>query len=135
VQSLSGRDIFMGQKAGCINCHSGVNFTNYAFENNGLYVQYKDEGRKRLTGLESDEAKFKIPTLRNIGYTAPYMHDGSIKDLESVIRHYESGGKAHKNKSVLIRPFNLTEQERNDLIQFLKSLSDEQFIKNPIFKF
>jgi len=70
-----------------------------------------------LTGDETDRAKFKVPTLRNIELTAPYMHDGSIQTLQEVIAHYESGGANHINKSDLIQPFTLTEAERNNLTQ------------------
>lgn len=131
---LRGMDLFFGEKTGCSNCHNDFNFTNYAFGNNGLYENYSDPGRFRLTGEESDRAKFKVPTLRNIELTAPYMHDGSIETLEEIILHYESGGKDHPNKSDLIEPFTLTEIERNELVLFLKTLTDESFINNPLFK-
>ncbi len=131
---LRGMDLFFGEKTGCSNCHHDFNFTNYTFENNGLYEDYADPGRFRLTGDESDRAKFKVPTLRNIELTAPYMHDGSIETLEEIISHYESGGKDHPNKSDLIEPFTLTETERNELVLFLKTLTDESFINNPLFK-
>jgi len=132
--AIRGMDIFMGEKARCNSCHSGTNFTNYAFENNGLHINYVEEGRKRVTGLDIDESKFKVPGLRNLIFTAPYMHDGSMPDLMSVIMHYESGGQPHKNKSPILRPFQLTSQERSDLTAFLKSLSDRKFVENPIFK-
>ena len=131
---LRGIDLFFGEKTGCTNCHNDFNFTNYGFENNGLYENYVDPGRFRLTGQESDRAKFKVPTLRNIEVTAPYMHDGSIETLEEIILHYESGGKDYPNKSDLIEPFTLTEMERNELVLFLKTLTDESFINNPLFK-
>jgi len=131
---LRGMDLFFGEKTGCSNCHNDFNFTNYAFENNGLYDNYSDPGRFRLTGDENDRAKFKVPTLRNIELTAPYMHDGSMETLEEIILHYESGGKNYPNKSELLQPFTLTETERNELILFLKTLTDESFISNPLFK-
>lgn len=131
---IRGLDLFFGEKTGCSNCHNDFNFTNYAFENNGLYDDYSDPGRFRLTGDENDRAKFKVPTLRNIELTAPYMHDGSMNSLEEIILHYETGGKNHPNKSELLQPFTLTETERNELILFLKTLTDEAFINNPLFK-
>jgi len=73
-----GMDLFFSERTNCSNCHSGFNFTNYAFENNGLYEAYEDEGRFRLTNEETDWALFKTPSLRNIALTAPYMHDGSV---------------------------------------------------------
>ncbi|MBK7763682.1 MAG: c-type cytochrome [Bacteroidetes bacterium] len=131
---LRGLQLFNSSKANCSQCHSGFNFSNYAFENNGLYPIYADSGRMRLTHLESDRARFKVPTLRNISVTAPYMHDGSFKTLEAVINHYNSGGYSHANKSSFIKPLGLSEQEKNDLVAFLKSLTDYQFINNKNFK-
>ena len=121
------------QKTNCSECHIDFNFTNYAFENNGLYEVYADKGRFRLTGEESDIALFKVPSLRNIELTAPYMHDGSLNTLGEVIQHYQTGGKNHPQKSEFIQPLNLSETEKNDLLQFLKSLTDETFISNPLF--
>lgn len=129
-----GMDLFFSEKTKCSTCHSGFDFTNYAFENNGLYENYDDVGRFRLTGLESDKALFKVPSLRNIELTAPYMHNGTIATLEEVILHYESGGKSHPNKSDILQPLDLTASERNDLIEFFKSLTDETFVNNPLFK-
>lgn len=129
-----GEKLFFSERTQCVNCHGGFNFTDYTFQNNGLYEEYADVGRKRLTGNNEDEAKFKVPTLRNIALTAPYMHDGSIASLHEVIKHYSEGGKNHPNKSELIKPLNLTENEQKQLIAFLQSLTDEQFINNPNFK-
>lgn len=131
---IRGMNLFFSEKTNCSSCHADFNFTNYAFENNGLYEDYADLGRFRLTNNENDRARFKVPTLRNIELTAPYMHDGSIKSLEAVILHYESGGKNHPNKSELIQPIILTDAERNDLILFLKTLTDETFINNSLLK-
>lgn len=127
-----GMDLFFNQ-LNCVECHSGFNFTNFKTENNGLYKVYADSGRMRTTNLESDRALFKIPTLRNIALTAPYMHDGSFATLDEVIRHYESGGKAHPNKNKLIQPFTLSNRERKDLIHFLEALTDEEFVRNEAF--
>jgi len=130
---IRGMDLFFGDKTNCSKCHGGFNFTNYAFENNGLYEEYTDNGRFRLTNEVSDIALFKVPSLRNIELTAPYMHDGSLQSLEEVIDHYVSGGKSHANKNLLVEPLNVTESEQNDLVQFLKSLTDETFVSNPLF--
>ena len=121
--AIRGKEIFFGQ-AKCSQCHSGFNFTNNAFENNGLYSEYKDNGRQRVTLLPADEGKFRVPTLRNIKLTAPYMHDGSLKTLKEVITHYNTGGKAHANKSALIQQINLSTSEIEDLESFLWSLTD-----------
>ncbi|HRI61517.1 MAG TPA: cytochrome c peroxidase [Saprospiraceae bacterium] len=129
-----GMDLFFSKKTDCSQCHADFNFTNYAFENNGLYADYPDPGRFRLTGLETDLARFKVPTLRNVTLTAPYMHDGSMPTLEAVVAHYNSGGQTHPNKSALIRPLGLTADERADLVAFLRSLTDEKFVNNPKFR-
>ena len=106
----------------------------YSFENNGLYINYADSGRMRLTHLPEDRAKFKVPTLRNIALTAPYMHDGSFATINDVLEHYNNGGKNHINKSNFVKPLLLTTQEKQDLINFLHSLTDNTFIQNKNFK-
>jgi cytochrome c peroxidase len=125
-----GYDLFQSEKLSCGKCHEGFLFTNQSFANNGLYEMYPDSGRIRLTGLASDRALWKVPSLRNIALTAPYMHDGSLPTLEAVIDHYQTGGKAHPNRSLLLKPFALTAQERADLLAFLQSLTDEGFVGN-----
>ena len=127
-EEKKGMELFFSEKAHCSTCHSGFTFTNYAFENNGLYEAYPDSGRIRLTGLEKDRALFKVPTLRNVEYTAPYMHDGSIESIEEVIEHYSSGVATHKNLSNNLKKFEFTAKEQKQLVAFLKSLSDEEFI-------
>lgn len=129
-----GLDLFFSERTHCSSCHSGFNFSNYAFENNGLYTSYKDPGRYRLTEDSLDIARFKVPTLRNVGLTAPYMHDGSLQSLVAVVEHYNTGGKPHPHKSALVRPLGLTEQEKTDLVAFLNSLTDQHFIQNPKFR-
>lgn len=129
-QEIKGKDLFFSERAQCSTCHSGFTFTNFAFENNGLYENYLDSGRIRLTGLESDRALFKVPTLRNVEYTAPYMHDGSHNTLEEVIEHYSSGVVQHKNLSDRVKNFGFSDEEKKQLVAFLKSLSDEKFILN-----
>lgn len=130
----TGYALFNSEKLSCGKCHDGFLFTNQGLENNGLYTTYADEGRFRLTRLESDKAVFKVPSLRNIALTAPYMHDGSFKTLEEVISHYETGGKVHPNKSTLLKPFALTSQEKTDLLAFLGSLTDHNFVRNAEFR-
>ena len=133
IQERRGMDLFFSEKTSCSECHSGFNFTDYSFQNNGLYETYADEGRYRLTGEEADKAVFKVPSLRNVSVTAPYMHDGHMQSLEEVIEHYNSGGKLHSNRSDKLRPLLLTMQEKADLVAFLHSLTDETFISNPLF--
>lgn len=130
----AGMELFYSEKTNCSSCHSGFNFSNYAFENNGLYESYNDEGRMRLTNNSEDQALFKVPTLRNVALTGPYMHDGSMRSLQEVVDHYNNGGKNHPNKSNLVQPLNLTNQEKDQLIAFLQSLTDQQFITEEKFK-
>jgi len=122
--AISGKQLFFSSKTNCSRCHAGFNFTNNQFENNGLYKEFNDNGRERITLQPEDNGKFRVPTLRNIELTAPYMHDGSLKNIEAVIAHYNSGGKNHPNQNDLIKPLSLTPTEKQDLIAFLKSLTD-----------
>lgn len=121
----NGLILFFGEQGDCFHCHQGFNFTDNSFRNNGLYLTYADSGVARITGLSSDIGKFKIPSLRNVGATAPYMHDGSLQTLQEVIDHYASGGKKHPNKSAILKPLVLSPQEKTDLINFLKTLTDQ----------
>lgn len=134
ANEIKGMELFFSPKANCSECHGGFNFSNYAFSNNGLYETYADIGRKRLTNNDADLALFKVPTLRNIALTAPYMHDGSVKTLEEVVEHYNNGGKSHPQKSKLITPLQLTQTEKTQLVAFLKSLTDYDFVNNKKFK-
>jgi len=129
-----GMDLFFSEKTNCSNCHAGFNFSNYAFENNGLYDTYPDAGRFRLTEDSSDIARFKVPTLRNVALTAPFMHDGSLPTLQSVVEHYNSGGKGHPHRSPIVRTLGLSAGELSDLVAFLGSLTDEHFINNSKFR-
>lgn len=121
----NGMNLFFGEKGECFHCHNGFNFTDNSFRNNGLYQTYADSGRARITLLLSDIGKFKVPSLRNVDKTAPYMHDGSLATLEEVVDHYNSGGSRHPNKSPIIIPLRLTITERSDIVNFLKSLTDQ----------
>lgn len=122
-----GKNLFF-EELYCAGCHNGFNFTNGSLTNNGLYQHYADSGRMRLFGHEKDRAIFKVPTLRNIALTYPYMHDGSINSIEEVINHYASGGKPHPNKSKIITPFDISQEQKIDLIAFLNSLTDSSFL-------
>jgi cytochrome c peroxidase len=128
ASAKNGYALFNSEKLNCGKCHEGFLFTNQTFANNGLYADYPDLGRFKLTGLASDKAVFKVPSLRNIALTAPYMHDGHLKKLDDVINHYQTGGQPHPNKNPLLKPFILTPQERVDLLAFLNSLTDVEFI-------
>ena len=132
-QEKKGKDLFFSTKTNCIACHSGFLFTNQTFQNNGLFTEYADTGRQRITLLPQDRGLFKVPSLRNVEKTAPYMHNGSFANLEAVIEHYNAGGVNHPNKSNFIQPLNLTTEEKSNLIAFLKSLTDDEFINNIQF--
>jgi cytochrome c peroxidase len=129
-RELRGRDLFFSPKTQCSECHSGVFFTDMNFYNIGLFEEYADFGKARATDRDEDVGRFKTPTLRNIQLTAPYMHDGHMKSLEEVVRFYNSGGAEHRNKDSRIRPLGLTEEEQVDLIAFLTTLTDWNFVQN-----
>lgn len=129
-----GREIFFSERADCFHCHVGFNFTDNSFRNNGLYLDYEDKGRFKVTEKDEDIGKFKVPSLRNIALTAPYMHDGSLATLEEVVEHYASGGKPNPNADPTIRQLDLTPRERADLVAFLKSLTDSTFIADTRYR-
>jgi cytochrome c peroxidase len=124
-QEKRGLALFFNAKTQCSTCHSLPHFSNFGFENIGLYSDYADMGKALATGKTEDIGKFKVPTLRNIEITAPYMHNGSMNTLEEVVEHFNSGGNAHANKSHLIKPLNLNQQEKEDLISFMKTLTNK----------
>jgi cytochrome c peroxidase len=126
ASEINGMNIFLGEDGECFHCHGTYLFTDNTFKNNGIFLNYEDSGRARITGFPADVGKFKVPSLRNVANTAPYMHNGSFATLEEIVEHYNSGGKSHPNKSGLIQPLNLTTQEKIDLVNFLKALTDEK---------
>ena len=125
-KEIRGMQLF--NKHNCVSCHSGFNFTNGEVVNNGLYENYEDIGKMRVTLDPSDKGAFKVPTLRNVALTAPYMHDGSVKSLEAVIDHYIKGGFVNPNKDKRIKSISLSENEKQDLVAFLECLTDSSFI-------
>lgn len=133
ASALRGRDLFFSSKTNCSSCHSGLFFTDNSFRNNGLDTVYQDVGRMRLTLKPEDEGLFRVPTLRNVAVTAPYMHNGSVATLEEVVDHYIKGGEAFWNKDSLIQPLVLTAAERQDLLSFLQSLTDQEVLTDPRF--
>lgn len=119
------------EKLYCTKCHPAPHFTTYVAENNGLYKEYgEDKGRFRIFNDSNDIGFFKIPSLRNIELTFPYMHDGSMKTIEDVIMHYSKGGKNHPLQNKTINSFNLTNLEIKQLKSFLFSLTDTSYMKN-----
>lgn len=124
--------------ADCAHCHSGPNFENGEFMNNGLDndSDFTDYGREKVSNFAFDRASFLMPSLRNVAHTAPYMHDGRFKTLEEVVEHYNSGVKMSSTVSPLIVPtiskgLGLSAQDKTDLVNFLKTLSDQKFLTNP----
>ena len=118
------------EKLYCTACHPAPHFTTYKVENNGLYADYgADNGRFRINNDSTEMGKFKIPSLRNIQITDPYMHDGSMSSLSEVLDHYSRGGNQHVNQHPVIKPFQLTKKEKKDLINFLYSLTDMSFME------
>jgi cytochrome c peroxidase len=146
-----GMALFYSARAGCGQCHSGINFagaivhdgqlrTRALFANTGLYdldargaYPASDRGLIEVTHRGADMGKFKVPTLRNVALTAPYMHDGSLPTLEAVLDHYVRGGQKNPLQDSRVRPFVLSQTERADLLEFLKSLTDREFVENPEF--
>jgi cytochrome c peroxidase len=147
-----GMALFFSARVGCAQCHSGINFSGpviYAghgkqralFANTGLYdvdgrgsYPAHDQGLIDVTGRAADMGKFRVPTLRNVALTAPYMHDGSVASLEQVIDRYARGGRGSAHQDSRIRPLSLSPAERADLLAFLGSLTDHEFIADPRFR-
>ena len=135
---LNGFVIFNTEKGDCFHCHSTDMFIDNLFHNNGLDVEpFLDLGLAKVTGVASDNGKFKTPTLRNIEFSAPYMHNGRFSTLEQVVDHYNSGGHYSSTIDPLMKKvgigLQLSNQEKIDLVAFLKTLSDPDFITNPDF--
>ncbi len=156
-----GETLFFDERTECFHCHGGFNFTETVdyvgkqmleieFHNTGLYnigrtgaYPGENTGVHSVTGRAADMGRFKAPTLRNIAVTAPYMHDGSIATLDEVLDHYMAGGRTVANgpnagmgrnnplKSAFVKGFTLTPQEKRDLVEFLRSLTDPAFLADP----
>jgi cytochrome c peroxidase len=123
-------------KANCSGCHREPLFTDNSFRNNGLPLnRFKDVGRQQISNDPLDSLKFKVPGLRNVQLTYPYMHDGSIYSLFQVIDHYRNGIHTEQPTldSSLRARINLNNKEKNDLVYFLYTLTDSSFLKNPRF--
>lgn len=131
-QQVRGREIFR-VKGKCFECHFSPDFTGDEFRSIGLFngKQWNDSGRYKITHRIDDIAKFKVPGLRNVAMTAPYMHDGSFKTLREVIDYYNDPqaflGDGLNRDSVLSKPLGLTEQDKQDLEAFLHALTDDRF--------
>lgn len=128
-----GEAVFLGVGA-CFHCHPAGMLTNESFFNNGTYQPGGDAGRQLFTGRSGDIGKFKVPGLRNIESSAPYMHDGSLPTLEAVIDHYDQGGLGHVTTDPQIEPLGLSAEQKADLVAFLRSLTDPEFLDDSRFR-
>ena len=125
-------------KNNCASCHSEPFFSNYNFENNGLPIDptLNDMGRYVITENENDKRKFKVPSLRNLSFTYPYMHDGRFMTLKEVINHYTSGIEYSETLSLQFnKSIELSSNEKVDLISFLLTLNDKDFVFNKKHQF
>lgn len=125
--------------AQCFHCHNRPFFTNNEYLNNGLdeaqnQSDFEDKGRGEVTGNSFDNGRFRTPTLWNVALTAPYMHDGRFETLEEVLDHYASGGHYALNLDPLITDIHLNEEQKQDLLAFLHTLTDTTFTNNPAFQ-
>lgn len=134
-QEERGRQVFIGSKAKCFDCHFMEDFTDDDFKNIGLYNagSLNDAGRYNISKKENDKGKFKTPGLRNIAVTAPYMHNGMFKTLEEVVAYYNNPSQfvtdAVNIDETLQKPLGLTEKEKQDLVSFLKTLTDKKYLR------
>jgi cytochrome c peroxidase len=136
-EELKGLYVF---KAKCAACHQGELFTDFSFRNNGLDESFaKDIGRALITQQPEDEGKFIVPSLRNVELTAPYMHDGRFWSLEAVLNHYAAGVKQSPTLDPFLYSSNgkpgieLNETEKRQIIAFLKTLTDWEFVNDKRF--
>lgn len=143
LMAYEGFTIFMDETKGdCFHCH-GDSFnplwTDNLFHNNGLDATFSDIGRGAITGNSFDNGKFKTPTLRNLVFTAPYMHDGRFNTLQEVINHYSQGLQPSSTIDPLMKHVStggsqMNPGDKNKLLMFLISLSDSSFVTNPAFQ-
>ena len=135
VREANGYKLF---KQNCSSCHTEPLFTNGGFENNGLVPDssLKDIGRMKITGNVGDSLKFKVPSLRNVEVTYPYMHDGRFRNLQMVLFQYTENVQHNATLSDKLKnKIHLSEQDKGDMIMFLKTLTDEEFLRNRKFEY
>ncbi|PQJ81019.1 cytochrome-c peroxidase [Polaribacter porphyrae] len=142
-EEQNGFNIFMDEARGdCFHCHGSDNnplWTDNQFHNNGLDASFSDLGLGAVTGDPADNGKFKSPSIRNLKFTAPYMHDGRFVTIEEVINHYSEGLKPSSTIDPLMKKVNqggvgLSAKDKADLKAFLLTLSDDDFVNNPDFQ-
>jgi cytochrome c peroxidase len=148
ASALRGLNLFLRPVeeggADCFHCHSNLPFfgntsREEAMFNNGLDMVFADKGFGNVTGVPSDNGRFKAPSLRNVEFTAPYMHDGRFDNLEEVLDFYSDGIELNSpfldpNIESHKKQLQLTSQQKEDIVEFLKTLSDTAFINNPKFR-
>ena len=134
-EQLAGWRIFSDELY-CTKCHPAPYFTTYEAANNGLYASYEgktDQGRFRIHHDSLDIGKFKIPSLRNLPLTYPYMHDGSINSMEAALEHYQKGGAGHPLQDPRILSFELSPKEKAQLLAFFNALVDTSYLRRNSF--
>lgn len=125
--AIRGQKLFFSQEVNCTACHVGANFTDEKYHNLGVGMDQPqpDVGRAAVTGDEKDTGAFKTPTIRNVEFSAPYMHDGSQKTLEEVVEWYAKGGHPNPHLDEKIKKLNLTDQDKADLVAFMQACSGD----------
>ena len=125
--AIRGRKLFFDKRSNCSTCHTGANFSDEQYHNLGVGMDTEkpDLGRFDQTKEDKDRGAFKTPTIRNVALTAPYMHDGSQKTLEEVVEWYVKGGHANDHLSDKVKKLDLTDQEKSDLVAYMKALTGE----------
>lgn len=124
----AGWELFSSDELACTTCHAPPLFTTHGFANNGLESTSIDAGLFLVTGVHADSGAFKIPTLRNVAVTGPYMHDGRFVSLEEILDHYASGGAGHPHQDPQVAGFTLDAGQRLALMNFMTTLTDPAFI-------
>lgn len=132
AEEAAGLSLF---QSNCASCHSGELFTDFSYRNNGLSESFTDKGRALITESDSDIGKFRVPSLRNVGLTAPYMHNARFRTLEEVLDHYREGVKDSPSLDPLLRQgISITDEEKAQIIAFLKTLTDREFRTDERFR-
>lgn len=135
ASEIRGMELFFSDRTQCATCHSGVNFTDFQFHNVGLSMEAQlDTGRARISNRAEDFAKFKTSSLRNLGFSAPYMHDGRYNSLSEVLAYYNKGGDGYPGQDARIKPLGLTTAELHDLERFLLTLNDSSFVTHSAYQ-
>lgn len=121
--AVRGLALFFSKEVGCSNCHVGANLADEQYHNLGIGMAAKepDLGRYTQTKMDKDRGAFKTPTIRNVVFSAPYMHDGSLQTLEEVVEHYNKGGDRNQWLSTKMTPLKLTSQQKVDLVEFMRA--------------